>query len=152
MEEESVRTISTIEELVEVADLTDVVHYEVRGNRVDGRPEGFTPNTYSIEVAELIQPTEALARYRLTFQGEVADYLVDVAAKYSFSEPIALQPQPWIQFVEEVAFMVVFPFLREGTFSTATRLGQPAPVLGLMKRGEFRINPDGSGPEPSASS
>jgi hypothetical protein len=53
---------------------------------------------------------------------------------------------------EEVAFVVVFPFLRQGTFSTATHLGQPAPVLGLMKRGEFRINPDGTGAEPSASS
>ncbi|PPH11636.1 hypothetical protein C5C71_06430 [Rathayibacter sp. AY1C1] len=131
--------MESIQELVRVADLDDVVHYEIRGVLVPERPEDFEANSYRIDFAELVRPEDAFARYRLAFEAEDANYLVDVGAHYSFSEPVTFDRADWVQFAEEVAFMVVFPFLREAVFSAAARLGRPAPVLGLMKRGEFRI-------------
>jgi len=37
--------------------------------------------------------------------------------------------------------VAAFPFLRESIFTTATRLGATAPVLGLLRAGQFRVGP-----------
>lgn len=55
------------------------------------------------------------------------------------SGPVTIPEAINVEFAERVAFMAIYPFIREHVFGIATRLKHPAPVLGLVRQGGFKL-------------
>lgn len=131
-------------ELLSLAELTGVRVFEVHGKIVDDGPLSEQA-VASPDLAIRVRPTSLETRMRLEVTTDVASLVADVSAEYTFSEPVQLSREVAEEFIERVAVLAVYPFVRESILTTAFRLGVPAPVLGLMHSGGFRVgdlNPD----------
>jgi hypothetical protein len=94
---------------------------------------------------ELIVP-----RITMTVHTPKARLAADIGVAYTFSEPLAVPQEIVAEFVEKVAVMAVFPFLRESVFTTATRLGVAPPVIGLLRAGDFHVEAPAATDPPNA--
>ena len=138
-----VRPITAIEDLVGLADLVGVRWYEVSGRRTEeGEPAGDPPDRTDLNlvVLEHHSPEQLEARFKATATGPEADFTVDFSILYRFDE--AIDPSAGVvrDFLEKVAVMAAWPFLREAVATTAARMELPVPVLGLMKQGGFSLD------------
>lgn len=142
---QEVRRVTAIEDLVGLADLVGVRWYEVSGRRTeDGDPAAELPERTDLDlvVLEHHSPVQLEARFKATATGPVADFTVDFSILYRFDEAIDPSTAVVQDFLEKVAVMAAWPFLREAVATTAARMELPVPVLGLMKPGAFSL--DGS--------
>ncbi len=78
-------------------------------------------------------------RCKMTISSDDADLLIDRAAVFHHSQPLAIPPAVLEDFIERVGVMSVYPYLREGAFTLATNLGVSPPVLALMRAGSVRM-------------
>lgn len=124
--------------LLALVDLSEVIVYEVAGRRMadDTRPEE-TRQTLNATAAGGSNWLET--RCRLYVETHDADLVADFGVRYASSDPFEVSSAGVSDFVEKVGVMAVFPFLRESIQTTATRLGVPAPVLGLLRAGSFQV-------------
>lgn len=89
-------------------------------------------------------------RFRARLEMSGAELKVAVGVQYSRPDgggeiPVGLQEQ----FIQSVAVMAAFPYLREGLQSLALRLGADVPLLGILRQGDFVLKPRGEeGVEP----
>lgn len=134
------REIEDTVELLEYIDLEGVEIYELHGIGVEDRGEEYAEG-YEIQAAINSEPGVFKARFTMKVHARGADYRTDLALRYGFSEPVSFSPEIAVDFTERVAFMSAYPFLRESAHTTATRMGHPVPVLGLIKQGEFKLTP-----------
>lgn len=137
------RPVTAIEDLVGLAELVGVRWYEVSGRRAeDGVPSADLPEgtTLNLAVLEHHSPEELEARFKATATGPEADFSVDFAILYRFGEDIDPSDAVVQDFLEKVAVMAAWPFLREAVATTAARMALPVPVLGLMKQGGFSLD------------
>ncbi|WP_024286605.1 hypothetical protein [Cellulomonas sp. KRMCY2] len=147
-----VRQIKDVVELLQASELSEIRYYQIAGVRVerpDGEPVRETGQDLKVQVGGDANGLET--RVLMTVSTEEANLAAEVGALYSFEEPLEI-PQPVIaEFIEKVGVMAVFPFLRESVFTTATRLGVPAPVIGLLRAGELHVEaPDSEASESTA--
>ncbi len=82
------------------------------------------------------------ARLRVTARSETAELVADVAAQFSLRVPAEVSSTGLREFIEAVGVMTLYPYIRESLFSSAARLGEPAPVLELLRQGAFRVGGD----------
>jgi hypothetical protein len=127
-------------QLLEVAELTNIHTFEIRGQRLevtaDDPEQGITP-----DVGIRVAPTSLETRMRVAVRLDGAEVTADMAVEYTFARPCALSAEVAREFVERVAVMAIYPFVRESIFATASRLGVDAPVLGLIRSGSFQVGP-----------
>lgn len=130
---------------MEVIELTDIVVYEERGRRI--RWDDSAREQQSLEQIELPSYDNSLGieqandgveyRFRVVFTDENAEYVSDIAARYAIPTDRRIGGTLQLEFAKRVAFMTVYPFIRASVFSSAARLGQPAPVMGIVRQGDF---------------
>lgn len=134
------RRVASAVDLLPLAELTDIRVYEVLGRRA---PETQDQEDRQIghELTAHVRGDDTWleTRARMVLHTEEADLVADAASIFTFAEPLDVAPTAIRDFVEKVGVMAVFPFLREQVFTTATRLGVPAPVVGLLRAGEFHV-------------
>jgi hypothetical protein len=139
-----VPSVSDIEQLLPLIELTDVVFHEERSRRIvwaDDNPKLEDLPNYSNALG-VMHGDEALTfRFRMVYTDRDAEYAVDISTVYTLTEPIVCATEILREFSERVAFMAAYPFLRSSIYGSAARLGQPIPVLGLIRAGEFEISP-----------
>ncbi len=124
-------------ELLEFARLAGIQTYELRGERGDHEDtHGEVP---APEVAIRVDETQLETRMRFELTTVDALLVAAMSAVYTFSEPIDLTAKVVEEFIERVAVMAVYPFIRESIVTTAQRLGVPPPVLGLLHAGKFHV-------------
>ena len=130
--------VADVRALLDLVELEGIDVYEVRARTVN-RPEGFDEG-YTIKAGIDVTTGQMRTRFSMTFNASEAEYFVDLGAVYSLASPVEV-PQPLaIEFAERVGIMSAYPFLREQVFGLATRLGQPVPVLGLLRQGMFTLS------------
>ncbi|MEF2977282.1 hypothetical protein [Subtercola sp. YIM 133946] len=146
--------ITDIEALVESIDIDGIEVYEIVARGVAREDEGFEDRS-AISGAVRHERGFLWIRFVYKFEATAGEYSVDIAARYVLSQETHIDQAVIIEFAERVAFMTVYPFIRETVFSMASRLGHPAPILGLVKQGDFSLQQgedprDLSADEPSA--
>lgn len=137
------RTVSTVEELVQLVELVGLRTYELSGKRTEPAPitepsEPAEPQM-SMQIMENHAPDRIETRFRATVEAADGDFVADVSVQYKFDEPLALSPEAIEGFLERVAIMAAWPFIREGVATTAARMEMTVPVMGLMKQGGFKV-------------
>jgi hypothetical protein len=137
------RKVSAIEDLLAVVELTGLRTFEVSGRLLEVPASSGVEETQELQVLLRESSDELETRVRLTLQTKEAQFVSDCAAVFRSTEPIKVDPEVKREFVERIGVMSVYPFLRESVFATATRLQVGAPVLGLLRAGQFSLD----GPE-----
>ena len=126
-------------DVVAHAELTEIRVNEVAGRRLSADAEGSEPaNDLQVNISGNGGGCEIRARFVLV-TGE-AELVADISALYTFEEELFLPMEVAAEFVERVGIMAVYPFIREQVFASATRLGVAAPVLGMLRAGQFTVN------------
>src|SRR5665648_845067 len=145
------RPVADIHELLALAELVGVRHYEVAGRRsleAEDRPESIEAAEQDAVLSVRRHEDELEIRFRMVVVTPDADLVADVSVVYALLSHFDVSRPLTEEFVERVAVMAAFPFLRGSIFTTATRLGATAPVLGLLRAGQFRVGPAPDGEEP----
>ncbi|UKA75223.1 hypothetical protein [Arthrobacter sp. FW306-07-I] len=137
------RSIEDIRELLDLVELVDMRVYAAAGNRKDGSGSQDHDQSGEIELNFMERHTTDIIenRFRMKVENEEAVYSADIGAIYSLREPVSPVPSLIAEFAERVGFMSVFPYLRESISTSASRLGLPIPVLGIVRPGDFQITP-----------
>ena len=128
--------VNTVQELVELIDLRGLRTFEISGVRVDPRQE-FPPDEVStdIKASEARSDSKIETRFRATVEANEATFVVDVGLLFALDYPVVISDDAVREFLERVAVMSAYPFIREGIATTAARMELPVPVLGLLKQG-----------------
>jgi hypothetical protein len=138
--EDGATEFDSIQDLVDVIELEDVVVHEERARRIqwdaDSR-DGMELPSYDNSLGIVRTPGRIEYRFRVVFTDEQAEYVSDVAALYSIPTDRIIGAALQLEFAQRVAFMTVYPFVRASVFGSAVRLGQPAPVMGIVRPGDF---------------
>ena len=133
------RTLKHVEELLDVVELVAFETYEIHGVST-GKPAGTEVEShYGIQASFERDDDNLKFRFTLTFNVDLGQYKVDMASVYKLSEQVTIPEAVNVEFAERVAFMAVYPFIREHVFGIATRLQHPIPVLGLVRQGGFKL-------------
>jgi hypothetical protein len=141
------RTVTSAADLLPLIELTAITTYEVAGRRA-ARDDGVDQSD-DIQVMVRVEGDDLETRARMYVVTQQAELVADVSATYSLREALEIPEAVVAEFVERVGVMAVFPYLREAIHTTATRLGVDAPVLGLLRAGNFKLNADNpASPEP----
>ncbi len=78
-------------------------------------------------------------RFRVLVEHTQASYAIEVGTRYTTEEPVDLEPSVLRDFIEKVAIMAAFPFIREGVATTAAKLEVEVPIMGILRQGEFSL-------------
>lgn len=148
--QEAAPTVSDIHHLVKIVEIVEVRTYVASAMRKMIRDAGEASDEVSTELdfMERHSATQVECRFKMTVEVPEATYVADIGAIYELAEPIEPTQDLIAEFAERIGFMSVFPYLREAISGLATRLNLPAPVLGIVRPGDFRItSPNGSSEE-----
>lgn len=133
-------TVASVMDLLAIADLTGITTYAISGERHGDGAEHETEQEMAVAVREGELGFET--RIRMTQTTPEAKLVADIGATYTLEHPVDLAPGVMNEFVERVGVMAIFPYLREAVSTTATRIGVPAPIYGLMRQGQVHLTPD----------
>jgi len=134
------REVESVVDLVQLVELSEFRTYRLVGQRAATTDERQPSQSLSVLAGG--DSTHIECRVRMLLATEHADLEADIGAVYTIAEPVALTSAVVAEFIERVGVMAVFPFLREAVFTTASRLGVPAPVVGILRAGEARVEFD----------
>lgn len=136
------REIVDIHELLTLVDIADLIFHEERGRRIVRTDEDLASLELPMTVNSLgtrAESTMIRFRFRTVFSDVVAEYVADAEIVYESSEEVTVGEELQREFAERVAFMALYPFLRASVNGSAMRLGLPAPLLGIVRQGEFEF-------------
>lgn len=138
-------TVADVVELVSIVELGDIYLYEERGRRIEetASAEDEEPRVVSsLGVGE----NEAEGSFGLGFRFRIVfddrqghEFVADFQARYDLPGPHDISNEIRTEFAERVAFFAVYPYLRASIQMTASRMGVPAPVLSMVRAGEFQL-------------
>jgi hypothetical protein len=141
--------VADIHEFVELVDLEDVVLFEERGRRIDetaageGNERDSTPLVKSsMNIADYESDTAFAIgyRFRMVFDDRSGnEFVADFEARYRLKGELHVSKEIRAEFAERVAFFAMYPYLRASIQMTATRMAVPAPVLSMVRAGEFKL-------------
>ena len=138
------QVIASIEELVQVLDLVDVSFVEERGRlvvRSEGEDAGrdWPEHVNQLSITQSKDKTGIRFRFRYVLAQADVEYVADLRAEYVAEDPFDVSQGIKLDFASRVAFMTTYPYIRASISGSATRLGQPVPILGLVRQGEFEV-------------
>ncbi|KQR31101.1 hypothetical protein [Curtobacterium sp. Leaf154] len=139
----SSRVVGDIHELVELVELEDVFLWEERSRRIDEtKTEGDeVPRVRNVmNVADRADGLGIGFRFRMTFDDRQGnEFIADLQAQYETPERLEVSQELRTEFAERVAFFTVYPYLRASIQTAAARMGVPAPVLAIVRAGQFKL-------------
>lgn len=131
--------VADAREMLAHTNLVDVVFLVFNGSR---RPDGSEPPETSepvLNVVERHSEDRIEVEVGLTLTTEHATFDISAAARYTLTSPLELRIEVVKEFIERVAVMAVFPYLREGVSSMASRLRVPVPTIGILPAGGMQL-------------
>ncbi|MGQ4596730.1 hypothetical protein [Nocardia sp. R6R-6] len=141
MTEHITRQVNTVDELVAIAELVDIIFFEVSGKRTSADPleESAAATDIEIAVRSRIDGVDVRCLCRVTGGG--GEYVCDAAAQYEFGQPATVAEEVLTAFVQRVGIMTVYPYLRESITASATKLRLDPPLLRLLRPGDVHATP-----------
>ncbi|MBM4468150.1 hypothetical protein GS502_01265 [Rhodococcus hoagii] len=133
----SARVVRDARELLQLAELTDIVFHEIHGKRVDNTEDD---GAFSLNVMTRSEPQLLEIRCHATASGAGGEYVADVSAVFTLSEPVELSPDVTREFAEKVGVMAVYPYVRESMTQSGAKLGLDRPVLPLLRAGDVKLD------------
>jgi hypothetical protein len=134
--------LDEIVDFVQLVDIGNVIIHEERGRRIEwnedekaSREFPFSNNSLGL----IVENRSFHYRFRAISTDEYAEYVTDVEIVYVTERDVRATERLLTEFAERVAFMAVYPFIRASIYGSATRLGLPAPVLSIIRQGEFTL-------------
>ena len=124
--------------LVQRVELVGIQFLEVYGRLREG-PQDEVDTDVKINVKESHGPNAIEVRFRVLVEHTQASYAIEVGTRYTTEEPVDLEPSVLRDFIEKVAIMAAFPFIREGVATTAAKLEVEVPIMGILRQGEFSL-------------
>lgn len=98
----------------------------------------------SFEVAHGTRQGGFYVMFKMDISEPTASIRVIVRTTFAFEETAETKadiPELVLkEFIEKVAVMAAYPFLRQGVATMATVVEAPVPLLGLLRSGEFRLD------------
>lgn len=141
---ESIQVTEISELMNEHLLLVDVVQYAVGAERVaqdgvdsDGPAPGEPKVSLDLSARGGLGWMET--RFKMVVETELAVIHSDLAVIYKFFDGAELSAEVQRDFIQKVAVMTAYPYLRESVSTSASRLGVPVPPLGVLKQGEFQV-------------
>lgn len=133
------REVTDLGTMRALANLNDIIYYEVWGRRHDGFANaGVT--SQGVNVMQQIEPTRMAFRFRTVVNAPDGEYVIDVASLFTFPEPLAASEDVMKAFAGQVAFPATHPFVREALRDIASRLGLKRPLLALLPPGGIELD------------
>ncbi|MGY3567975.1 hypothetical protein [Sinomonas sp. RB5] len=133
-------TYKSIEEVVQGVELTKITTYEIHG--ILRQPDDGLSESQDMQAAFRFGDGHAEVRLRMSLVTPDASLLADIAAGYDCEGTFEGTDGEVVgDFVTKIGSMNVIPYLREALTTTASRLGVPAPILGLIRYGELGLEP-----------
>ncbi|NQX22719.1 hypothetical protein [Curtobacterium sp. VKM Ac-2852] len=140
---DSPRQVGDIHEMVELVELSDVFVWEERGRRIDEtatEDDGEPRIRQVLNVGDRDDFLGVAFRFRMSVDDRQGnEFIADYQARYELAAPTQFTPEVRAEFAERVAFFTVYPYLRASIQMTASRMGAPAPVLAIVRAGEFKL-------------
>ncbi|WP_429388892.1 hypothetical protein [Paenarthrobacter sp. TE4293] len=93
----------------------------------------------NIHVQEAHGPRTLDVRFRVEVENHQATYEVELALRYETEIDYDHSRAVVEDFIERVAIMSAFPYVREAVSTTAAKLELDVPILGILRQGEFRL-------------
>lgn len=141
--------IDSARDLLQMTELVGVKTYELRARLLEEGVSATPADEVDVDGSELDDPIlELMVRHegmlieaRLRFEQRTKEAVLnaDIAVIYRMSEEREITGSALAEFLEKVGVMAAFPFVREATATSASRLGVPVPVLGLLRAGGFSV-------------
>lgn len=131
-------TVATLADLVRIVDVRDVIFHELSGKRSEDVEED---QQEPLATRVLVRNTEGIlgVRFQTNLNSFGGSYVADAEVVYAISEQVEIEPPALQEFLERVAMMTVYPYLRAAIADTATRLSLKRPVLGLLRAEEVHL-------------
>ncbi|AMB59181.1 hypothetical protein [Microterricola viridarii] len=140
----------TLETMVAALNLEDVKFYELSCKLAEATPVAETQEPAEVAIVWGVRLRHAEREFGVRLKVEVSSpecrIVTDIAAEYVSQEVLILARDTVSEFVNGVALMQLFPFIRESVMTASTRvLGQPI-LLPVFQRGELTLEL-GDGPD-----
>ncbi|MFI7060257.1 hypothetical protein ACIBL3_04685 [Kribbella sp. NPDC050124] len=139
-------SISTVEDLIAVAELTDVLPFEIHAERKvppDPKPRGKRVHHSSeMNATASRRDGKLLLRLKMPVETWDAKLVAAVGVTYEVPEDLEIPDDVLGEFIARLGVMTAYPFLREAIYSAATKIRVTPPVLGLMRpltRDDFKV-------------
>ncbi|MFD9736243.1 hypothetical protein [Umezawaea sp. NPDC059074] len=155
------KSVDSALEVLNFASLDAIQFYETSARLNAGFPGDFTTTEESENTSE--EPTQEWLfsiqkspdhinfRARLEIESNDSQYVVDVAAFYSFTEPLSISDEILQEFINRAAMIAVYPFAREALHELARKVNAHVPILGIYNPGDIAVDLSIAEKRPSAS-
>lgn len=128
-------------QLVEETELSGVRFRELSGTlNPDSRVTEGEPS-YELTVERQLSDTHFGVVCTVNFQAPDAAYTVSVECSYLRRSVREIADAAMVEFIERVAIMTAYPFIRESLHDLSRRLGAGSVVLGLLRPGHIQLEP-----------
>ena len=141
---EAKRVVSSARDLLEYIDLQDIFFVELNATKRLGESDeelNIAP-TETNRVLQRVTDTEIDVRSINDVETGDAKYHVDVVVRYGLTEPLELTPEANQEFVERVAIMAAWPYVREAMADLSRKIRATPVTLGMLKDGQVRATQD----------
>ncbi|MEU3860488.1 hypothetical protein AB0F03_24495 [Streptomyces sp. NPDC028722] len=142
------RQVSSLEELQQLAELLDIVYYEVSGRRSDGfdqlnddAEDEVGGDHADIQLMQRMEGNRLAVRTRALVVTSEGRLVADVAAVFRTPEPVSIPAAIAKRFAAVIATPVTRPYLREAIHQAAVKLGIAAPLLSVLDLEEVGLLP-----------
>lgn len=147
----------TAREMVDRLDLQSINFYEVGARLSESRRADLgeaddrieTETSWGVRVRH--EGNEFGVRIRTETNAPLGEVVVDVAAEYVSDEPLLLSREATNEYVNNVALMQLFPYIREATMAMSDRVFGRGILLPPLVRGQLTFTL-GDGPDSSPGS
>ncbi|MEU0145781.1 hypothetical protein [Streptomyces sp. NPDC006288] len=154
--ESLLREVSSLEELQQLAELIDIVYYEVSARRADGfdqlrddSEEERSGDQAEIQLMQRMEGNQLAVRMRAMVVTSEGRMVADVAAVFRTPEPISIPAAVAKRFAEIIATPVTRPYLREAIHQSAVKVGIAAPLLSVLDLEDVGLLPLATEPKPA---
>ena len=128
-----------IHEFVGNVELTGIRFLDISGRAKSDPDEDQTRSDVDISVQESHGPSYLQVRFRVAVENHQATYGVELALQYETEVEYEHDRAVLEDFIERVAIMSAFPYIREAVSTTAAKLELDVPILGILRQGEFKL-------------
>jgi len=139
--------VTSAKHLLTLVELTSITYFEYSGRRTSSSAEVSEegPANAKSQVMQLVREELMSIRCRVEVDTAKGEYIVDLAVNYSLPESVEIAEEAIDEFINRVAMMTLWPYIRIGIQELTARLEGRSLVLGLHvpQVGDQLVNDNG---------